>query len=440
MVRPRTVCYQLGVFLDDQHKGGLPVYVHQAAGVEEHLEVNSLTLAAAHKAAALGILAVALHIDDSVKAVQLNQHLNSISEAHNIKTSWRNIRTRWFCPRWRRNSSVAAVDLVVRVTNKVGWADTYGDMVRDCALCAWATNMARRYALMSVDVTLLVQRTVIISSAFLFDAFTSANEWITNGARGADTVIASWQVDAFRSRCTWIVNRDAFVDVSTDSVRLELVSSWAYTKALLWANIDAVFVLRAGVGGRAVPACHDTVLSNTVIVWWASTSAARETDEVSRAVVVHSTNFHSHAANKWVASVAWRAHAHGLVVLDSADSFEPTRILNTWIVAILLSEVTRLVQGAVLVRRANWLGWLPGQAVSPVWVTVGQVGTLALKGARQIDTARSLGAGWRCQLCALVDVSADTIGQEPVATRTHTESSLPASVDALLVLWARVCC
>lgn len=274
VVRPGAVRHQLGVFLDDQHEGGLPVDVYQATGVEEHLEVDRLTLAAGHEAAALGVLAVALDVDDSVEAVQLNQHLYSIGQAHNIKATWRNIRTGRFCPWWGRNSSVAAVDLVIRVTDEVGRADTYGDVVCDCAQRAWTTNVARWYALMSVDVTLLVQGTIIIGSAFLCDSFTSTNEWITDGARGADTVIASWQVDALRSRCTWIVNRDTFVDVSTNSVRLELVSSWAHTEALLWANIDAVFVLRARVGGRAVPACQDTVLSNTVIVWWASTSAA----------------------------------------------------------------------------------------------------------------------------------------------------------------------
>lgn len=78
VVRPGTVRYQLGVFLDDQHEGGFSVDVHQAAGVEEHLEVDSLALAAGHEAAALGVLAVALHVDDSVETVQLNQHLNPI--------------------------------------------------------------------------------------------------------------------------------------------------------------------------------------------------------------------------------------------------------------------------------------------------------------------------------------------------------------------------
>lgn len=243
VVCPGAVRHKLGVFLDDQHKGGLPVDVHQAARVEEHLEVDRLTLAAGHEAAALGVLAVALDVDHSVEAVQLNQHLNSIGQTHNIKATWRNIRTGRFCPWWGRNSSVAAVDLVVWVTNEVGRADAYGDVVCDCALCTWATNVARWYALMSVDVTLLVQWTIIVSLAFLCDPFTSTDKWIANGARRADTVVASWQVDALRSRRTWIVNGDTFVDVSTNSVRLELVSAWAHTEALLWADIDAVFVL-----------------------------------------------------------------------------------------------------------------------------------------------------------------------------------------------------
>lgn len=105
----------------------------------------------------------------------------------------------------------------------------------------------------------------------------------------------------------------------------------------------------------------------------------------------------------------------------------------------MLSEVTGLMQGAVIVCCANRLGWLPGQAVSPVWVTVGQLGALALEGSWQVDAACSLGAGWRCQFRALVDVSADTIRQQPVTTRTHAESRLPSSVDTLLMLWAWVC-
>lgn len=114
--------------------------------------------------------------------------------------------------------------------------------------------------------------------------------------------------------------------------------------------------------------------------------------------------------------------------------------MNTWIIAILLSKVTGLVQGAVLVRGANRLEWLLEQAVSPVRVAMGWLGALALKRSWQVDAACSLGAGWWRQLRALVDVSADTVGQQPVATRTHAESRLPSSVDALFVLWAWVCC
>lgn len=69
---------------------------------------------------------------------------------------------------------------------------------------------------------------------------------------------------------------------------------------------------------------------------------------------------------------------------------------------------------------------------------MGQLGAVALVGARQVCAAGSLGAGRGRQLRALVNVSADPIGQQPVATWANTESSLPASVDALLVFRARV--
>lgn len=72
VVSASTVCDQFGMFLDDEHERGLSIDVHQAAGVEEHLEVDRLTLAAAHQTATLGILAVALHVDDTIEAVQLN--------------------------------------------------------------------------------------------------------------------------------------------------------------------------------------------------------------------------------------------------------------------------------------------------------------------------------------------------------------------------------
>lgn len=125
----------------------------------------------------------------------------------------------------------------------------------------------------SVDVTFLVQRTVVICPAFLFNAFASTDEWIADSAGGADAVVASWQVDAFSSWCTWVVDCDALIDINTNSIGLELVASWAHTETLLWAHVDAVFILRARVGSSAVPTCQNTVLSNTIIVWWTPTSA-----------------------------------------------------------------------------------------------------------------------------------------------------------------------
>lgn len=126
------------------------------------------------------------------------------------------------------------------------------------------------------------------------------------------------------------------------------------------------------------------------------------------------------------------------MVLDPTYSFESARIVDAGVIAVLLSEVTGLMQGAVVVCCADGLRRLFGQAVSSVRVTMGQFGALTLIGAWQIDAARSLGARWWCQLCALINVSADTIGQEPVAARTHAKSCLPASVDTLFIGRARV--
>lgn len=167
------------------------------------------------------------------------------------------------------------MDLVIGVTNEARRADTYGNMTCDSAQGTGATNMARWYALTGVDITFLVQRTVIICSAFLFNALAAANERIADSAWGTDAVVASWQVYALSSRGTWVMDCDALVDINTNSIGLELIASWAHTETLLWAHIDAVFILRAWVGSRAVPTCDNTVLPNTIIVWRAPTSAGR---------------------------------------------------------------------------------------------------------------------------------------------------------------------
>lgn len=126
------------------------------------------------------------------------------------------------------------------------------------------------------------------------------------------------------------------------------------------------------------------------------------------------------------------------MVLHPADSTKATGVVDARVVAVLLAQVAGLVREAVVVGGADGLGRLPGQAVSPVGVAVGQLGAVALVGAWQVCAAGSLGAGRGRQLRALVNVSADPIGQQPVATWANTESSLPASVDALLVFRARV--
>lgn len=131
-------------------------------------------------------------------------------------------------------------------------------------------------------------------------------------------------------------------------------------------------------------------------------------------------------------------HANSLVVLHPADSTKATGVVDARVVAVLLAQVAGLMREAVVVGGADGLGRLPGQAVSPVGVAVGQLGAVALVGAWQVCAAGSLGAGRGRQLRALVNVSADPIGQQPVATWANTESSLPASVDALLVFRARV--
>lgn len=265
---------QLGVLLDDEHEGGLAVDVHQAARVEEHLEVDRLALAARHQPAALGVLAVPLHVDHPVEAVQLHQHLHPVRQAHHIEATRWNVRTRWFRPWWWGHSVVAAMDLVIWVTNKVGRTDANGNVVRHSAQGAWSANVARGCALMRVDITLLVQRAVIVCLASFLNPFTSANEWIAHGAGRTDAIVASWKVDAFRPRRARVMDGDTLVDIYAHSVGLKLVASWADTEALLGPDVDAVLILGARVRRRAVTARQDAVFSHTVVVGWAATCAA----------------------------------------------------------------------------------------------------------------------------------------------------------------------
>lgn len=126
------------------------------------------------------------------------------------------------------------------------------------------------------------------------------------------------------------------------------------------------------------------------------------------------------------------------MVLHPADSTKATGVVDARVIAVLLAQVAGLVGQAVVVGGADGLGRLPRQAVSPVRVPVGPFGALALVRAWQVGAAGSLGARRGCQLRALVNVSADPVRQQPVATWANAEASLPASVDALLVLRAGV--
>lgn len=336
VVGPGAVGDQLGVLLDDQNEGGLPVDVHQAARVEEHLEVHRLPLAARHNAPALGVLAVALDVDHPVEAVQLHQHLHPVRQAHHVEAAGRNVGHWRYSPgRWR-NSMVASVNLVIGVSNEIRGTHAYGNMVGDCARGAGTTDVARWNTLVRTPVALLVQSTVVVRSAALLDVFASMNKGISNGAGGADTVVAAGQVDAVGVRSTRIVDRDALVDVSAHPIRLQLKSSGTDAEAFLVPNVDAVLILGAGVGRCAVSAGQDAELSDTVVVGRTATGAARQADEVARAVVVHTAKFHSQTSDQRVARVARRTDADGLVVLHTAHCFEPTGVVDAGVIAVLL--------------------------------------------------------------------------------------------------------
>lgn len=132
------------------------------------------------------------------------------------------------------------------------------------------------------------------------------------------------------------MDRDALVDVSAHPVRLQLKSSGTDAEALLVPDVDAVLVLRAGVGRRAVSAGQDAELSDTVVVGRTATGAARQADEVARAVVVHTANFHSQTSDQRIACVARRTDADSLVVLHTAHRFEATGVVDAGVIAVLL--------------------------------------------------------------------------------------------------------
>lgn len=98
------------------------------------------------------------------------------------------------------------------------------------------------------------------------------------------------------------------------------------------------------------------------------------------------------------------------MVLYPADCTKAAGVVDARVIAVLLSQVAGLVGQAVVVGGADGLGRLPGQAVSPVGVSVGALGAVALVSARQVGAAGSLGAGRGRQLRALVNVPADAVG------------------------------
>lgn len=99
------------------------------------------------------------------------------------------------------------------------------------------------------------------------------------------------------------------------------------------------------------------------------------------------------------------------------------------------------MERTVIVRGASGFGGhFPGQAVPVVRVPVCCRRAFALKGPGQVDAGGASRARPRGQLYALVDVPADAIWLQPVASWTDAEASLSARVDTLLVDGTRVRC
>lgn len=422
------------MLLNHQNESCFAVDVHQAARVEEDLEVDRLPLAARDDSVALRILAVALDVDDPVETVQLDQHLNAIRQAHDVESAGRNVG-RGLRPRPRRNVLVAAVGLVGRISDEVRWADADGDVARDGARCARSARVARGYALVRPEVAFLVRRTVVVRPAHLFDALTSAYERIAHGAGRADAIVAALQIDAVGVRGARVAYRDALVDVPAGTVWLQFKSTGTDAEALLRTHVDAVLVLRARVCRGAVTAGQDTEFSHTIVVGRTAAGVVGQADEISGAVVVYAADLHSDASHEGVPGVARRADAHGLVLLHAADGREAARVVEARIVTVSPGQIASFVKGALVVRGAA--GDLSRRAVSLVRVAHGTLRALALKRSRQVHALRSLCA--RLQFGTLVDVRASAVGSQAIAPRADAEAALPSRVDALLVWPARVC-
>lgn len=84
--------------------------------------------------------------------------------------------------------------------------------------------------------------------------FTSANEGVANSSGRTDAIIAPWLVDAVGMGSAWVVDCDTLIDVSANSIGLQLKSPGTYAEALLVSHVNAVLVLRTGICGCAVPA------------------------------------------------------------------------------------------------------------------------------------------------------------------------------------------
>lgn len=151
-------------------------------------------------------------------------------------------------------------------------------MIGDCADSRWAADEAWRNTLFGAIVANFVVRAVLITLAAFFEFFTSANVGVTDCAGRAVAFVTTLGVYAECIARTRVSQFDTLVDVSTGEIWIVSESTRTHAEAILWADINAIFVFLTGICGSAVTRFRDTEVATSFQIWGTAAGVIVETD------------------------------------------------------------------------------------------------------------------------------------------------------------------
>jgi len=305
---------------------------------------------------------VPFDIDDPIVAAQLDGDLDPICETHHLQVLDRGDSPDFWWSFDRRRSE-AANHLVVGFPDLPVSTDTDGLVVPDCALCIGPTDMAGTDAL-ATGVTLPIKRTVMVGDT-AHNGLASLDVGISDGVNGTDTFVTPRLVPADCS-CGTGAPVPTEGDPSALSVRQQFEPMGADTEARSVPCEDTLLVGGAGVGGGAVLALDEAVVTFPEETGRAATGVRVQADQIPRAVVGDPTLPDGEADLVGVSLVPSRAVTGALVILRLADGILSTLALQlsicsgAWVVTLSVARVTLLVGRTVMVRPAAVEAFLIG--------------------------------------------------------------------------------